>query len=131
MHERTESSKKDSSPSKLTLLLVLCTFFANVMLQALCPLFTTGAPVIFFLISMSFALNPGVVTAFISVALSSIALLNPLTTIFFMRCYRRPVVSAIKWLLVGKTVAREQHNVVTTLASGLDVRDVSQAPHSN
>ncbi|KAH7693490.1 hypothetical protein AAVH_39473 [Aphelenchoides avenae] len=79
---------------------------------------------------MTFALNPGVVTAFISVAFSSIALLNPLTTIFFMRCYRRPVVSAIKWLFVGKTAAAEQANVATTFVSRLEVRDASQVLQS-
>ncbi|KAH7711315.1 hypothetical protein AAVH_21398 [Aphelenchoides avenae] len=57
---------------------------------------TSGLPVFFFVITTVLSLTPGPITAFVSTALSSIAVLNPLTTIFFMRCYRDVVLGRFK-----------------------------------
>ncbi|KAH7711314.1 hypothetical protein AAVH_21397, partial [Aphelenchoides avenae] len=80
---------------------------------AICPLMTTGLPVFFFIITTVLSLAPGPVSAFFTTALSSIAVFNPLTTIFFMRCYRDVVLRRFK----------KQHRSVAdaTAVTGLEV----------
>ncbi|KAH7702381.1 hypothetical protein AAVH_30465 [Aphelenchoides avenae] len=63
-------------------------FQRALLAMAICPLATSGLPVSFFLVTSMLSIVPGPMSAFFTTALSSIAVFNPLTTIFFMRCYR-------------------------------------------
>ncbi|KAH7692984.1 hypothetical protein AAVH_39987, partial [Aphelenchoides avenae] len=58
---------------------------------AICPLVISGIPIFFFVVSICFSLCPGSISAFMTTGTSCITVFNPLTTIFFMRCYREAV----------------------------------------
>ncbi|KAH7696795.1 hypothetical protein AAVH_36131 [Aphelenchoides avenae] len=58
------------------------------LFQAICPLVTSGIPIFFFIVTICFSLCPGAISAFMTTGVTCITVFNPLTTIFFMRCYR-------------------------------------------
>ncbi|KAI1703768.1 serpentine type 7TM GPCR chemoreceptor srd domain-containing protein [Ditylenchus destructor] len=70
-------------------------FHRALLAMAICPLVTTTVPVFYFLISMVFQLSSGQVSAFMTTASTCITQFNPLTTIIFLRCYRRVAVRLI------------------------------------
>ncbi|KAH7712874.1 hypothetical protein AAVH_19784 [Aphelenchoides avenae] len=70
-------------------------FHRALMAMAICPLITSGIPIFFFIITICLALCPGPISAFMASGCSWITVFNPLTTIFFMRCYRDVVLTAV------------------------------------
>ncbi|KAH7720901.1 CRE-STR-90 protein [Aphelenchoides avenae] len=89
-------------------------FHRALMAMAIVPLVTSTVPTVYFLIMGFFELTTGPYAAFVGTAVSSITLFNPLTTIFFMRCYRDVVLKAIPCLKKGQVV-----DVATTCTSRL------------
>ncbi|KAH7701811.1 hypothetical protein AAVH_31049, partial [Aphelenchoides avenae] len=63
---------------------------------AICPLITTTGPISYFIVTIALRMCPGLVSGLMASATSSITLLNPLTTIFFMRCYRQVILSPFR-----------------------------------
>ncbi|KAI1694941.1 serpentine type 7TM GPCR chemoreceptor str domain-containing protein [Ditylenchus destructor] len=56
---------------------------------AICPLISITMPLYYFCTVFAFQLCSGWISAYITSALSAITVINPLTTIFCFRCYRR------------------------------------------
>ncbi|KAH7713154.1 hypothetical protein AAVH_19507, partial [Aphelenchoides avenae] len=56
---------------------------------ALCPLVSMNVPVFYFIITTSFGISAGPVSIMMSSLLNVTVLVNPLTTIAFMSCYRK------------------------------------------
>lgn len=71
-------------------------FFLGMFVQAVVPLGTTSVPIMYYMYMSYFGLTSGPYAAFIGTAMTSITLFNPLTTIFFMRCYRDVVLPCFK-----------------------------------
>ncbi|KAH7705873.1 hypothetical protein AAVH_26911, partial [Aphelenchoides avenae] len=88
---------------------------------AITPLVTTTVPVLYYIAASLLGLSPGPMQCFISVACTSITMLNPLTTILAMRCYRNVVV---KPFLSKKS--RVDANI--TRATGLSVASSTFVP---
>ncbi|KAH7710132.1 7TM GPCR protein [Aphelenchoides avenae] len=63
-------------------------FHRTLLAMAICPLFTTTAPLLYFSVTTFLAFPLGPISAFVEMAVTSITVFNPLTTICFMRCYR-------------------------------------------
>lgn len=59
--------------------------------QAISPLIAVVMPCFFLLISEALGASPGLFTVFITGFATSVTLVNPLTTVIFVRPYRRAV----------------------------------------
>ncbi|KAH7709308.1 7TM GPCR protein [Aphelenchoides avenae] len=66
-------------------------FHRALMAMAICPLITTSVPILYYMAAAYMELSPGPNQAFMTMAVSSITMFNPLTTIFFMRSYRQVI----------------------------------------
>lgn len=49
---------------------------------------TAAVPTMYYMVAAYMGWSPGTVQAFLTMSVSSITMFNPLTTVFFMRCYR-------------------------------------------
>ncbi|KAH7711413.1 hypothetical protein AAVH_21286, partial [Aphelenchoides avenae] len=63
---------------------------------AICPLITTAIPIFYFIITICMSFCPGAISAFMSTAVTSITMFNPITTVVFMRCYREAVLKVVR-----------------------------------
>ncbi|KAH7709032.1 hypothetical protein AAVH_23701 [Aphelenchoides avenae] len=66
-------------------------FHRALLAMAICPLFSTAVPIMYFLVAAYMEWSHGFSQAFLTMAGSSITMFNPLTTICFMRAYRKAV----------------------------------------
>lgn len=92
--------------------------------QAVVPLGTSSIPVMYYLITAYFGLTSGRYAAFIGTATTSITLFNPLTTIYFMRCYREAVFPCL-----NRRIGQELATHVTGLDLATDWKQ--QAPSAS
>lgn len=83
------------------------------LFEAICPLFTTAVPIMYYMVAAYLELSPGTSQAFMTMGASSITMFNPLTTISFMRTYRQAL---LRPFLKNKTRPQD-----TTHATGLSV----------
>ncbi|KAH7724845.1 hypothetical protein AAVH_07431, partial [Aphelenchoides avenae] len=58
---------------------------------AITPLLTSTVPILYYVVAALIELNPGPMQCLFSMAVTSITMFNPITTVLFMRCYRRVV----------------------------------------
>ncbi|KAI1694942.1 serpentine type 7TM GPCR chemoreceptor str domain-containing protein [Ditylenchus destructor] len=71
---------------------------------AICPLIAITIPVYYFCTVFAFQLCSGWISAYITSALSAITVINPLTTIFCFRCYRRAALKHFTCDQLKKTI---------------------------
>ncbi|KAI1699161.1 serpentine type 7TM GPCR chemoreceptor str domain-containing protein [Ditylenchus destructor] len=70
-------------------------FHRALLAMAISPLIAITIPVYYFLTVFSFQLCSGWISAYITSALAAITVINPLTTIFCFRCYRRAALKSL------------------------------------
>ncbi|KAH7700146.1 hypothetical protein AAVH_32739, partial [Aphelenchoides avenae] len=86
---------------------------------AICPIITSLAPTCILLVLCSTEITPGQWTSLIVSAVTSITMFNPLTTIFFMRCYRE---QALKLLpRIYRKVHPDQRGREVTDIDGMEI----------
>ncbi|KAH7701306.1 CRE-STR-2 protein [Aphelenchoides avenae] len=88
-------------------------FHRALLAMAICPLFTTAVPIMYYMVAAYLELSPGTSQAFMTMGASSITMFNPLTTISFMRTYRQAL---LRPFLKNKTRPQD-----TTRVTGLSV----------
>ncbi|KAI1695225.1 serpentine type 7TM GPCR chemoreceptor srd domain-containing protein [Ditylenchus destructor] len=76
-------------------------FHRALLAMAICPLITTTVPLLYFVSTVALQLCPGKFSAVMTIAATSITFFNPLTTVLFLRCYRRVIV---QFFTCGKKV---------------------------
>ncbi|KAH7707889.1 7TM GPCR protein [Aphelenchoides avenae] len=76
---------------------------------AISPLLFITGPAAMTVVLIALQLSPGYMSAFVTVSMSLITVVNPLTTIFFVRPYRRAVIHAIGGKFTSGTVAPLSH----------------------
>ncbi|KAH7712264.1 Protein STR-90 [Aphelenchoides avenae] len=91
-------------------------FHRALLAMAIVPLVTTTVPILYFMGTSFFEVTTGSYAVFLGIAVSSITLFNPLTTICFMRCYREAALKAIPCILKRATVS-----TTDTRITGLEV----------
>ncbi|KAH7676178.1 hypothetical protein AAVH_41912, partial [Aphelenchoides avenae] len=98
---------------------------------AIVPLLSCSGPLLFFMYTSYYQLNPGPYAAFIGTGLTSITLFNPLTTIFFVRCYRDAMVCVL-FPCRRKKAPVAPNTAVTglSLATGWGQLSIATAPAS-
>ncbi|KAH7716632.1 hypothetical protein AAVH_15915 [Aphelenchoides avenae] len=97
-------------------------FHRALLAMAICPLITSSGPILYYMFAAFMELSPGPNQAFLSMAVSSITLFNPLTTIFFMRGYRRVIL---------KPFLKKKANVIETRVTGLSLAASSFDPSAS
>ncbi|KAI1691270.1 serpentine type 7TM GPCR chemoreceptor srd domain-containing protein [Ditylenchus destructor] len=85
-------------------------FQRALLAMAICPLVTSTIPVFYFIAVIALKLRPGPILALITICLTSVTLINPLTTIICFRCYRQV---AVRLLTCGQ-FGKPRRNVVNT-----------------
>ncbi|KAH7716249.1 hypothetical protein AAVH_16375 [Aphelenchoides avenae] len=64
--------------------------------MAITPLLTSMGPTLILVICMVIDYSPGAITVYFSIGMSMITIANPLTTVFFVRAFRRAVLDMFK-----------------------------------
>ncbi|KAH7716633.1 hypothetical protein AAVH_15916 [Aphelenchoides avenae] len=94
-------------------------FHRALLAMAICPLVTSAGPILYYMFAAFMELSPGPNQAFLTMAVSSITMVNPLTTIFFMRSYRQVVL---------KPFLKKKANKVGTCVTGLSMATSTFVP---
>ncbi|KAH7704231.1 hypothetical protein AAVH_28576 [Aphelenchoides avenae] len=96
-------------------------FHKALLAMAITPLVTSTVPILYYVVAAVIKLNPGPVQCFLSMAATSITMFNPITTVLFMRCYRRVV--------IGRCLREKTSNSVTaTTITGLSIATAEISP---
>ncbi|KAH7710499.1 hypothetical protein AAVH_22203 [Aphelenchoides avenae] len=94
-------------------------FHRALLAMAICPLVTSAVPILYYMFAAFMELSPGPNQAFLTMAVSSITMFNPLTTIFFMRGYRRVIL---------KPFLKKEVSKIGTRVTGLSIATSSFVP---
>ncbi|KAI1695327.1 serpentine type 7TM GPCR chemoreceptor srd domain-containing protein [Ditylenchus destructor] len=93
-------------------------FHRALLAMAICPLITTCIPLFYFCVTIGFSLCPGKISSIMSLGTTCITLFNPLTTILFLRCYRRAAVRLITCGLRSNVVDPGETAIQKNIISG-------------
>ncbi|KAI1694391.1 serpentine type 7TM GPCR chemoreceptor str domain-containing protein [Ditylenchus destructor] len=92
-------------------------FQRALLAMAICPLVTTTLPVLYFMFTIAFRLNPGIISALMTICLSSITIFNPLTIIICFRCYRHATLRLFTFWSHKNSVGQTRNAVSATRSS--------------
>ncbi|KAI1692611.1 serpentine type 7TM GPCR chemoreceptor str domain-containing protein [Ditylenchus destructor] len=98
-------------------------FHRALLAMAICPLIAITIPVYYFCTVFAFQLCSGWISAYITSALSAITVINPLTTIFCFRCYRRAALKHFTCDQLKKTI-RPSNSIAAHTASNTNASEV-------
>ncbi|KAI1703772.1 serpentine type 7TM GPCR chemoreceptor str domain-containing protein [Ditylenchus destructor] len=108
-------------------------FHRALLAMAICPLVTTAVPVFYFCFTIAIGICPGQISVIMAIVLTSITIVNPLTTIVCFRSYRQATARGFLSILTcghysGVTHMMPGMVVIKSTSQGTTSNAIAQQP---